>query len=111
MAERTRLSSKETEVLLAQYPELPDSYLTYLRDVGWGTSPRGHMIYSGPISVDEVYSEIVDGHRVLIGDDMQGYCLGYDFDSQQFGEYSASGDWSNFDDAFDLAKHLRTEEM
>lgn len=90
-----------------RHPELPADYLAYLRDVGWGIAPSGHMIYSGPISPDEVYPQLADEtNRVLIGDDMQGYCLGYDFTAKRYGEYSDVGDWSSFDDTFDLSAHL-----
>ena len=106
MADRTRLSDPEIEALLAEHPELPAAYLNYLRDVGWGQAPNGHRIYSGPISPDEVYPHLADEGRVLLGDDMHGFCLGYDFPSKSFGEYSDSGEWSSFGAGFDLAKHL-----
>jgi hypothetical protein len=106
MADRTRLSDPEIEALLAEHPELPAAYLNYLRDVGWGQAPNGHRIYSGPISPDEVYPHLADEGRVLLGDDMHGFCLGYDFPSRSFGEYSESGEWSSFGAGFDLAKHL-----
>src|SRR5688500_3750637 len=93
MADRTPLTTSEVERLILRYPGLPAEYLVYLRDMGWGTAPNGHMIYSGPISPDEVYPQSSgDMDRVLIGDDMQGYCLGYDFASKRYGEYSDLGD-------------------
>ena len=65
------------------------------------------MIYSGPISPDEVYPHLVgDNQHILIGDDFQGYCLGYDFSSKLYGEFSDSGDWSSFDTAFILEAYL-----
>ena len=106
MADRTRLSASEIDALLAEHPELPAAYLNYLRDVGWGQAPNGHMIYSGPISPDEVYPHLADEGRVLLGDNMQGFCLGYHFASKSFGEYSDFGEWSSFGWGFDLAKYL-----
>ena len=107
MADRTRLTVTEVERLVVEHPGLPTVYFNYLRDVGWGISPSGHMIYSGPISPDEVYPQLADEKvRVLLGDDMQGYCLGYDLESQRFGEYSDNGVWSAFDRDFDLAAFL-----
>ena len=107
MADRTVLTTAEIERLVAEHPGLPADYLAYLRDVGWGTAPNGHMVYSGPISPDEVYPQLAgETSRVLIGDDMQGYCLGYDFTSKRYGEYSDFGDWSSFDDGFSLSAHL-----
>lgn len=43
---------------------------------------------------------------MLLGDDMQGYCLGYDLHAQRFGEYSDVGEWAAFDEGFDLAAYL-----
>jgi hypothetical protein len=107
MADQTRLSASEIDALVAEQPELPAAYLSYLRDVGWGQAPSGHMIYSGPISPDEVYLHLADEVRVLLGDDMQGFCLAYDFASKTFGEYSDSGQWSSFGAGFNLAKYLQ----
>ena len=107
MAERTRLTSSQINALLAEWPGLPPDYLVHLREVGWGTAPNGRMIYSGPISPDEIYSQLAnETNRVLIGDDMAGYCLGYDFAAKGYGEYSGSGTWSSFDEDFDLGAHL-----
>lgn len=93
--------------MAADYPGLPVDYLDYMRDVGWGEAPNGHMIYSGPIPPREVYPQLDDDRRrVLIGDDMQGYCLAYDFELRRYGEFSDSGKWSGFDERFDLAAHL-----
>jgi hypothetical protein len=106
MADRTRLSASEIDALVAEHPELPASYLDYLRNVGWGRAPSGRMIYSGPISPDEVYPHLGDKSRVLLGDNMQGFCLAYDFVSKTFGEYSDSGEWSSFGAGFDLVRYL-----
>ena len=107
MADQTRLTDSEIDALVAERAELPAAYLHYMRDVGWGQTPSGHMIYSGPISPHEVYPDLAEEGRVLLGDDMQGFCLAYDFPSNRFGEYSPAGEWSSFGSDFDLAKHLR----
>jgi hypothetical protein len=110
MAERTPLTSAEVELMAAEYPSMPPAYFEYLRDFGWGLAPSGHLIYSAPISPNEVHSQLSgDRERVLIGDDMQGYCLGYDFVSTRFGEFSEGGVWSYFDDRFDLKAYLNTK--
>ena len=108
MAKLRPATSSDIERLRARWPQLPEDYFAYMRDVGWGTSPSGrHMIYSGPIAPDEVYPQLSsETNRVLIGDDMQGYCLGYDFTSKRYGEYSDFGDWSSFDEDFSLSAHL-----
>lgn len=107
MVDQTRLTASEIDALVAEHVELPVAYLNYMRDVGWGQTPSGHMIYGGPISPDEVHPYLAKVGRVFIGDDMQGFCLAYDFASESFGEYSDSGEWSSFGAGFDLAKHLQ----
>lgn len=111
MDDRTQLSAPEIEALRSEYPRLPAVYLNYLREIGWGETPSGHMVYSGPITPDEVYSQIVDDGRVIIGDDMQGYCLAYDFRTESFGEYSDFGEWSAFASDFDLPSHLSEDHL
>lgn len=106
MAVTRRLSDSQIASLVAEHPALPPDYLAYLREVGWGMSSSGHMIYGGPISPKEVYPQLREDGRVLIGDDTQGYCLGYDFTSKSFGEYSPRGEWTSFDASFDLARRL-----
>ncbi len=107
MVDRTQLTVTEIERLVAEHPGLPSAYLDYLRDAGWGTAPSGHMIYSGPIALGEVYPHLSgEEGRVLLGDDFQGFCLGCDLSSQQFGEYSDDGEWVPFDEGFDLAAYL-----
>ncbi len=82
-----------------------------MRNFGWGESDSGHMIYKGPVSVSDVFSHLQSlPQRVLIGDDMQGHCLGYDFELERFGEYSPRGEWSDFDDAFKLIEYLASVE-
>ena len=107
MADLTPLTTAEIAVLAAEHSALPLDYLSYLREVGWGTASSGHMIYSDPILPVEVYPRLNgETNRILIGDDTQGYCLGYDFSAKQYGEYSPRGEWSSFQDGFNLAAHL-----
>jgi hypothetical protein len=106
MADLTRLTASEINALVAGHAELPAAYLNYMRDIGWRQTPSGHVVYSRPISPDEIYPDLAEEGRVLLGDDMQGFCLAYDFASKSFGEYSGSGEWSSFGAGFDLAKHL-----
>lgn len=111
MADRTPLTIPDIQRIVTRHPGLPTDYLSYLSDVGWGPSPSGHVIYSGAICPDEVYPQLSgETDRVLIGDDMQGYCLGYDFAAKRYGEYFDFGDWSDFEEDFDLAAHLAGAE-
>ncbi len=107
MPDRILLTSIEIELLVVEHPNLPADYLSYLREIGWGISPSGHMIYSGPITPKEVYPHLlIEDNRLLIGDDNQGYCLGYDIIAKKYGEYSDFGVWSSFGEEFNLSAHL-----
>ena len=107
MSEFTPLTPSEITALSAEHSALPSDYLSYLREVGWGAAPSGHMIYSGPIRPVEIYPRLTgETNRILIGDDTQGYCLGYDFSAKQYGEYCPRGEWRAFQDGFDLTARL-----
>lgn len=92
--DQTRLSATELDALLAAYPALPLDYIEYLRNVGWGETTSGRMIYSGPVAPQEVYPDLLDrSDIVLLGDDFQGYCLGYDLKALAYGEVTPEGIW------------------
>ena len=90
----TPLTSESIAKLRRQHPRLRSDYFDYLSAVGWGETEAGPNIYSGPIDPDEIY-----GHRaehtgiVLLGDDFQGYCFGYNTVTECYGEISADGHW------------------
>ncbi len=91
---RTRLNETEIDSLSLKFPKLPADYLDYLRNTGWGESESGCMIYSGPVSPSDVYSngdEMTD--LVILGDDLQGFCLAYCFRIGQYGEITDGGEW------------------
>ena len=92
--------------LLAVFPELPYDYLRYMLTIGWGESRSGHTIYSGPVSPQDFPQLGAANNRILIGDDGQGYFLGYDFASNQYGEYSSEGRWLAFATNFVLEEYL-----
>jgi len=90
----SKLTEVELSNLMAACPGLPTDYLGYLRDVGWGEAATGRMIYSGPISPKDVYGASVDlPGIVLLGDDLAGYCFGYDLVGGTYGEISPTGGW------------------
>ena len=62
------------------YPNLPEQYLTFLRTVGHGNLGR-IQIYAGPMNPVDIYSESRRNQLngiIIIGDDMQGFCYGFD---------------------------------
>ena len=61
------------------HPGIPADYLFFLENAGFGNL-GSISLYSGPVSAVEVYPVAECGLDavVLIGDDFQGYCLGFD---------------------------------
>lgn len=72
------LSLPELAAMQSEYPHLPAEYWEFLHRIGHGEI--GIIIYSGPVPARVVYG--LKGDRlpgiVLIGDDGQGYCFGFD---------------------------------
>lgn len=64
------------------YPGLPEEYLKFLEQVGSGEIGEAvYVIYNGVLVADEIYDETTakDLNSILIfGDDMQGFCSGFD---------------------------------
>ena len=90
----TPLPSDQVAQLRDKYPELPEDYWRYLEGVGHGESPGGWIIYSGPIAPEEVYGESCSLDAVvLLGDDLQGFCLAFDCKARRLGEVTDAGDW------------------
>lgn len=80
--------------LRRQFPILREDYFHYLMSVGWGESGAGPMIYEGPTTPEEIYGPRYELARILLlGDDFQGYCFGYNSKSNCYGEVSDSGSW------------------
>lgn len=77
-----KVESSITEKLKSIYPSLPGDYLSFLKEVGNGEiGNAAYIIYNGVLSPDEIYDETTaeDLSDILIfGDDMQGYCSGFD---------------------------------
>ena len=94
MSERAQLSYDEIEVLRAEHPELPPEYFDYLLTVGWGMAESGRMIYSGPVVPTTIFgNRFKESSILLLGDDMQGYCFGFDKTAECLGEISDFGIW------------------
>lgn len=94
MEDRTPVSKSEVDAIKAEFPELPEDYFEYLLAVGCGVAASGRMIYSGPVDPAGIYGARFQGSRiVLLGDDMQGYCLGFDREACCLGEVSDFGEW------------------
>jgi hypothetical protein len=68
--------------LRRQYPDLPDHYTEFLRQVGWGSLwSMSFMLYSGPVRPDEILGPVSPARLsqvLFIGDDFAGWMLGLD---------------------------------
>lgn len=78
-ADITRLAATEVDELKRQYPEIPEDYLAFLAEVGFGD--LGELqLHSGPSSAGSLYSPLPKHLEqvIVFGDDKQGYCFGFD---------------------------------
>jgi hypothetical protein len=107
MSRPTKLSQVEVNQLVAELPDLPSDYLTYLVETGWGEAASGHMVYSGPVLPEEVFGPD-HGLRdtVLLGDDFQGYCLAFNLATKQYGEISDFGEWEPWPAGQGIAEYV-----
>lgn len=75
------LTESELSRLREQHPGVPGHYLSFLREVGWGSLGNNFMIYSGPISPEDIFdTETAKEFErvVLFGDDFSGEVIGFD---------------------------------
>ena len=90
----TTLPEAELMALASAYPDLPSEYFAYLRNVGSGEAASGRMIYGGPVPAQDIYgTSFVRTDIVLLGDDLAGFCFGYDLINSIYGEVSPNGIW------------------
>lgn len=93
---QVKLSAVELAAVQRDFPALPQDYLDYLTRHGWGMTPSGRMLYSGPIGPEEIFG---DAHEipgvVLLGDDLAGYFFAFSFEARQYGEVDQRGNWES----------------
>ncbi len=75
----TKASVQKLQTLRSKYRGIPEHYLRFLEIAGYGNL-GGISLYSGPVEAHEVYSNATGrlADILLIGDDFQGYCFGFD---------------------------------
>lgn len=75
----TKLSEVQVEELRIRYPLIESKYIEFLKEVGYGDL-GDIQIYNQPTSGDSIYNKEIDRlkHVLIFGDDMQGYCFGFD---------------------------------
>jgi hypothetical protein len=67
--------------LINLYPSIPLDFLSFLSEIGAGEIGRANFVlYGGFMESRDVYGETPAGleHVLLFGDDMQGFCCGFD---------------------------------
>lgn len=76
--EMQALGAEQIEKLKASYCGLPDDYISFLEKVGFGNVSE-FQLYDSPVRPSSVYDDIEGLEQIiLIGDDFQGYCFGFD---------------------------------
>lgn len=93
----TPLSPEAIAQLRRRYQMLRGDYFDYLSAVGWGATKAGPTTYESPIEPGEVFGQ-GDEHAgiLLLGDDYQGYCFGYNAETECYGEISDDGRWEQW---------------
>ncbi len=107
----TPLTPEVVAELQLQNPGLLGDYFDYLLAIGWGETESGRVIYSGPIEPDEIYG-VCDEHAgiVLLGDDKQGFCFGYDTVSRRYGEISDDGRWMPWAESDTITRYVKESD-
>ena len=91
MNKRTPLSAGEVTQLRRRHPGIPEDYLDYLRQVGWGPFRESQfMVFGEPLTARQLFGERIAGgasqhQRVLL--------FGDDF-SETFAGFLPDADWS-----------------
>ncbi|HEX8916540.1 MAG TPA: hypothetical protein VF796_29585 [Humisphaera sp.] len=77
----TPLPGDKADALRARYPGVPEDYVQFLTEIGYGRIGGGRLsVYSGPVEADDIYDEQTAAALagvLLVGDDFTGYCVGY----------------------------------
>ncbi len=76
-----RLTALQANAIRTKHPGVPEHYLVFLREVGWGSLGGSLILYSGPIEPGEVFdAETACGLNGLLffGDNFSGDMIGFD---------------------------------
>jgi hypothetical protein len=74
------VAEPELTPIRRQYPGVPEHYLAFLRQVGYGSLGGAFMVYSGPVEPDEIFATREESLAgiVFFGDTFGGTILGFD---------------------------------
>ncbi|WP_186775921.1 hypothetical protein [Rubripirellula tenax] len=85
---RELLTQSQIDALVAAYPNAPQEYVHYLRDVGWGSVRESqYMVYAEPMLLRDLVHR---SKRNRFGDDVLAF--GDDF-AGHFGCFRPNDDW------------------
>jgi len=78
-----KVGKKALHSLEKQFPGLPDDYLEFLGEIGFGSAKNVLMIYEGPTPPRDIFGDDDPELRdiLLFGDDFSGTCFGFDIKS------------------------------
>jgi hypothetical protein len=75
------IGESEVVAIRQRYPDVPEDYLSFLRQVGYGSLGGTFMIYSGPVEPDEIFDPRTAADLpglLFFGDDFSGRVVGFD---------------------------------
>lgn len=76
-----KVRPEEIKTLRKDQPEIPEDFFSFLEEIGSGELGYSeYSIYNGCLRPDEVYDENTAEELkdiLIFGDDMQGYCSGF----------------------------------
>ncbi len=90
----TKVSANELQSVRSDHAGIPEEYLRFLEVAGYGNL-GDIQLYEGPTKAGTVYPNASGrlADILLIGDDFQGYCFGFDpTDSWRIVEVSPRGE-------------------
>ena len=73
----TRITPAEATALRQRYPQVPEDYVSFMEQVGWGEQV-GINLYSGPSSLGALGLSEGPPNFLAVGDDMAGFFYGFD---------------------------------
>lgn len=79
-----KVDASVIERTIERYPSLPLDYISFLKEIGGGEirSPN-YVLYNGLLESNEIYDDVTAESLediLIFGDDMQGYCYGFDIE-------------------------------
>lgn len=83
----TLANINRTKKQAQKFPELPDDYIEFLTQVGFGNLGESFSIFEGFVYPDNIFDEITAkelSNYIFIGSDFSGWTLAYDMRKKPF---------------------------